>query len=275
MAILTLAQTFEHITVISVKENTNIKKAQGTGSYVGTQLNYENSEGNLNSAKWQQDWLDNQHQEELKASVQALKNGDKVTLYKEKTIDEDKYNGMDAASKKKAGFWSVRKIYQGHIEPPECAGSKKSTAAGKKTTGKPQGRSNVVASDKDIGMKVGHAIKGATSLCLRVKKDFVEGAKEVYEVTDRLTAEYIEKTGADPYQAGQTVGNAVLNACLLASPNRPMEATARKLLDDYIPVITQYITEKEKPAPAPEPAAEAQDEQVPEQQGGFDDDIPF
>jgi hypothetical protein len=269
MGILVLNQRYEHATVFSVKENIQIKKAQGNATYPGTQLNFENASNEAKSAKWQQDWLDNSYQHELKASIQALKAGDKVTLYEEKALDEDKYNAMDAATKKKAGFWSVKKIYQGHVVPVEMA-DKKSVIAPAATAGrKPVARGK---GSNDLGMKVGHSIKGATTLCLRLKKPFMDGAKEVYEVTAELTEYYKARTGQDDYQAGNAAGNAVLNACFMASPNKDIKTIAKKILDEYIPEIEKYIIEQETPAPAPvaEPVQQAESTTA-----DFDDDIPF
>lgn len=273
MGILVLAQSYEHATVFSVKENINIPKAQQqNATYVGTQLNFENSKNEAKSAKWQQDWLDLSYQQDLKASIQALKPGMKVTLYQEKTIDEAKFNAMDDAGKKKAGFWTVKKIYDGHVVPAEMADKKAAApaSAGKPATGgKSKGRTN-----NDLGMKVGHSIKGATTLCLRLKKPFMDGAKEVYDVTAELTDYYKKQTGStDDYAAGNTVGNAVLNACFMASPTKDIKTIAKKILDEYIPEISKYIAEKEAPpAPAPvaEPAADTATPEIP-----FDDDIPF
>ncbi len=270
MSILVLAQFHEHVTVLSVKANTQIKKAQGGGSYLGTRLDYTDSDGEPKAAKWQQDWLDNKYQKELKDSIAALKPGDEITLYKEKTIDEETYDAItDPAAKKKAGFWSVKKIYQGHIDPPEQDEKPaKKGAASKKAA--PKKQTKQAKSDNDVGMKVGHSVKGATTLLLRLKKPFLEGAKEVYDITRELHKEYAEATGLDDWSAGQTVGNAVLNACFIVSPKSPdVRAAARKILA-YIPDITKYIIEQETPVEEPaEPEVEA--EEAPE----FDDDLPF
>jgi hypothetical protein len=270
MGIITLARAYDQVTIINTKLNTKIKKAQGNATYAGTQINYEDRDGEVRSEKIAQSWLDNDYQAELKQAIANLKPGDQVTLYKERTADEDKYNGItDPDAKKKAGYWGVKKIYPGHVIPDEMKSQQGSSTGSNQTGGKRSG--------SNVGMKVGHSIKGATTLCYRLKKPFSDGAKEVYDVTDALTKEYASKLGLSEYDTGQTVGNAVLNACFLMSPKSKatLEQVTRKILDEYLPDITAYIAEKENPKPV-EPE-QSQDPESSDNTGDdFDDsDIPF
>lgn len=265
MGILVLSSFYEYINVLSVKPNTQIKKAQGGGTYAGTQLNYENMEGEVKSAKWAQSWLDNKYQKDLKDAISKLKPGSEATLYWEKTVDEDKYNSMEDGSdeKKKVGNWGVKSITGGHVEIPKAKSTDKAkTAAAKKSPNQ--------KSDGGVGMKVGHAIKGATTLFMRLKKPFVEAAIEVHDLTAELHQEMMEKTGMEDYPAGQAAGNAVLNACFLVSPKNPdLGAIARKILFTYLPEIQKHI---EAPAQEEsEPEVELEAEESPD----FDNDIPF
>lgn len=280
MGIKVLATKYEHIKVISTRLNTSIKKAQGNGTYPGTQLNYENMEGELDSAKWAQSWLDNKYQAKLKETIAALEVGDEVTLYWEKTVDESKYNEMEDGSdeKKKAGNWGVKSITTGHVEIPEQ--TQKTSAAKKATTLKPitimvpkSSKEKSKPSDKDIGMKVGHALKGATTLCSRLKIPMLDAAKEVYQVTSDLTKDYMQATGLDEWTAGQTVGNAVLNACFLVPKNGSIKEAAKKLLDEYIPAITTYVVEQETPPPAEEESSATPVDEEEQPDGG--DDLPW
>ena len=260
MAILVLGKRYVHATIMSVKSNSSIEKAFGKGTFIGTRINYEEKNGELSSEKINQGWLDNDYQAELKASIMALKPGDEVTLYKEKTIDEAAYNGIDdPEQKKKAGHWGVKKIYQGHIQPDGCL------------TASPSKTSFTGGASGGTGMHIGHAIKGATQLCIRQRKAYVEAAKEVYDVTKKLTQEYSSLSGG-----GSTVGNAVLNACFLVPTKKvsvgDLETTTRKILDLYLPEITAYVAEQEAP-PVPVEASSNSEDSAPVVD--FDDDIPF
>ena len=85
MAYTELSRIYTHYTVLGKKLNADIKKAQGNGSYKGSQLTVEDKDGNPDAVKCAQAYLDNSYQSELKEAFERVQSGDKITVVKTKT----------------------------------------------------------------------------------------------------------------------------------------------------------------------------------------------
>lgn len=155
---------------------------------------------------------------------------------------------------------------------------------------------------KDMtGVSVGHAINGAMNFLLNQNQDatndnIVRYASSVHTVTEALKAENKAKNpDMSEYDLGASVGNSVLNAAKLVSPNDDFEislkAIAQEFLDEVVSKVEKFVREgkgapaapKVTRAPAKKPAPKKAQAAEPEPaDNGFadfsdmdDDSIPF
>jgi hypothetical protein len=137
------------------------------------------------------------------------------------------------------------------------------------------------------GVEVGHAVNGAFYLTKHKKLNVVEEAKKVAEVTQKIKQEYSEKNpDLSDYDAGASVGHAVLNACKIigsvtSKSIEDLEELSNKVLDTLIEPVTDFIKESKKDKTAEKKEETKQQEETPEKDSSdentddFEDDIPF
>lgn len=268
-----VASRYDHITLILPPEqNIDVKKAQGNGSYKGTVLTFKNKDGDVESAKMAQAWLDNRYQEGLKAVIAGMTVGGKYTIIKTKVVDMTKEDYEALADKKGVGNWGVKQILDGHVIPdgmgrpasaPSASGAAPRTGGSGQTYGK---RDNT-------GVETGHALNGAMRFLggKATLEDIVATAKTVHDITSQMKKEH---AAANPdmaeYDCGAAVGNAVLNALEIAAARKKTLADvpgiAKKWLAEAVPAIVAHIKppKVEEKAPEPEvnePMSESSDEE--------------
>ena len=274
-----VASRYDHITLILPPEqNIDVKKAQGNGSYKGTVLTFKNKDGDVESAKMAQAWLDNRYQEGLKAFIAGMTVGGKYTIVKTKVVDMTKEDYEALADKKGVGNWGVKQILDGHVIP-DGMGRPAAQAARTGGTGQTYGKRD------NTGVETGHALNGAMRFLggKATLDDIVTTAKTVHDITSQMKKEH---AAANPdmseYDCGAAVGNAVLNALEIAAARKKTLADvpgiAKKWLTEAVPAVVAYIkppkveekAPKSEPTPKPEvnePMSESSDED--------DDSIPF
>lgn len=280
MAYHEIQSRYDHLNVISVKLNADIKKAQGTGTYKGSVINAETKDGEVEQVKVAQAYLDNSYQAELKASFAAIKVGDKITVIKAKTtkLSKEAYEALSDDEKKKNANWGVKAIIQGHVVPDGMSRPQASNTGGAgagQSYGKPK---------DNTGIKVGHGINGAMRYLggKAVAESLLDTAKQVHEISLRVE-EHVRKSNPklSDYDIGASAGNAVLNALEIAGARKmaldKVEGLAIKIIEDIAAPLRDYISpKKEEKAPEPEPEEvnEQEQEQAPEDEDDSSD-IPF
>lgn len=275
-----VASRYDHITLILPPEqNIDVKKAQGNGSYKGTVLTFKNKDGDVESAKMAQAWLDNRYQEGLKAFIAGMTVGGKYTIIKTKVVDMTKedYEALD--DKKGVGNWGVKQILDGHVIPDGMGRPASAPAAsGAPRTG---GSGQTYGKRDNTGVETGHALNGAMRFLggKATLEDIVTTAKTVHDITSQMKKEY---AAANPdmseYDCGAAVGNAVLNALEIAAARKKTLADvpgiAKKWLAEAVPAIVAHIKPPKVEEKAPEPASEV-NEPMSESSEEDDDSIPF
>lgn len=116
MAIKVLREAYDQVTIINLKIDVDVKKFSG-GTYKGWVLNFEDKDGELRASKFNSSWINLKWQDALRGQIEALSAGDKVTLLKQKTCDEAKWEGSSEEERKTLGFWGVVSIEAGHVIP--------------------------------------------------------------------------------------------------------------------------------------------------------------
>lgn len=267
-----VASRYDHITlVLPPEQNIDVKKAQGNGSYKGTVLTFKNKDGDVESAKMAQAWLDNRYQEGLKAFIAGMTVGGKYTIIKTKVVDMTKEDYEALADKKGVGNWGVKQILDGHVIPDGMGRPAARTGGSGQTYGK---RDNT-------GVETGHALNGAMRFLggKATLDEIITTAKTVHDITNQMKKEHaVANPDMSEYDCGAAVGNAVLNALEIAAARKKTLADvpgiAKKWLAEAVPAIVAHIkppkVEEKAPEPEPEvngPMSESSDED--------DDGIPF
>lgn len=264
-----VASRYDHITLILPPEqNIDVKKAQGGGSYKGTVLTFKNKDGDVESTKMAQAWLDNRYQEGLKAFIAGMTVGGKYTIIKTKVVDMTKEDYEALADKKGVGNWGVKQILDGHVIP-DGMGRPAAPVARTGGSGQTYGKRD------NTGVETGHALNGAMRFLggKATLDDIVTTAKTVHDITSQMKKEH---AAANPdmseYDCGAAVGNAVLNALEIAAARKKTLADvpgiAKKWLAEAVPAIVAHIkppkVEEKAPEPEPEvnePMSESSDEE--------------
>lgn len=271
-----VASRYDHITLILPPEqNIDVKKAQGGGSYKGTVLTFKNKDGDVESTKMAQSWLDNKYQATLKGFISLMEVGKQYTIVKVKTVDMTKEDYEALEDKKGVGNWGVKQILEGHVIP-EGMGRPASTAA-------PSANKPYVPAKRDTsGIETGHALNGAMRFLggKATVESIIESAKVVHDITSTLKKEYAEANpGLSDYDSGAAVGNAVLNAIDIAVARKKaltdVPDIARKWLKEVVPAVAEHV----KPAPKSEvkqevkPEPEVAEEALPAVEAAPSDDF--
>lgn len=155
----------------------------------------------------------------------------------------------------------------------------------------------VKKADENIGMLRCHANNGAATLCVASGleldvENLIECAKAVHTVTSSCKSWFaqtdIGKT-MDERELGNTVGNAVLNACYYSTKYN-LEQNVMEYLETIVPAVTDFIKngniEQKKEEPVAVNVQETSDEvfdsnqdfdelDSPEDPFDFDESIPF
>ncbi len=273
-----VASRYDHITLILPPEqNIDVKKAQGHGSYKGTVLTFKDKDGDVESAKMAQAWLDNRYQEGLKAFIAGMTVGGKYTIIKTKVVDMTKEDYEALADKKGVGNWGVKQILDGHVIP-DGMGRPAAPAARTGGSGQTYGKRD------NTGVETGHALNGAMRFLggKATLEDIVTTAKTVHDITSQMKKEH---AAANPdmseYDCGAAVGNAVLNALEIAAARKKTLAyvpgIAKKWLAEAVPAIVAHIKppKVEEKAPEPTPEPEVNEPMADSNDSSVDDDIPF
>lgn len=132
MGYITLGKFYNQGTVISVKLDKPVKRAQSDAMYNAYVVNYEDkTTGEIESVRWATSFFALSYQDVIRGKVESLKAGDEVTFYKEKSGKTAEYEALEDGSdeKKKFGFWGCKTIYDGFVIPPEMEGQESSGKA--------------------------------------------------------------------------------------------------------------------------------------------------
>lgn len=280
-----VASAYDHVEVMQVKQNVDVKKAVGNGSYKGTTLLVQPKDGSdPKTVKIAQNWLDIEYptQQALKAKIAGLKVGDQITVVRNKTVkdmEKEEYDALDKEARKVTGNWGVKEILDGYVIPEgherpaaRTGGTSGQTFGGKRDT---------------TGIETGHALNGAMRFLggKASVEDYVATAKEVHNITAELKAEYAAANpGMSDYDSGAAVGNAVLNALEIAAARKKgldvVPGIARKWLAEAVPAIVAHIKPPKVEEKAPEPVKEEEPvvdeaQAADEEDDDSFDDIPF
>ena len=268
---LTLSQFYNQGTVVKVKLDVDIKKAQGDSSYKGYSIAYEDKTSEeIETIKIASSWLHNDWQKDLLNMIKSLEPGDEFTAYKEKTIKESDHKAIieegDEDKIKKAGYWGVKAIYKGFVVPDQMDDSGSAKAGPKRSGGgKTDIRHIVFGNALNVAMKMKPK---ATPLA-----EIVEFAKaEVYPAAVALTATLKDEyPDLDDYTLGARQGQYLLVAAEKAK-TIPRLVEGVGLLFELVDAAEQELfnpskeEEKEEPADEEQPDLDDEDDE---------DDIPF
>jgi len=228
-----LGRTYVQGTVINVKENGDIQRGVGGGSYKGTQINFfDKKSGDPESAKMAQVWLDLDYQRDLKDTVQSLKSGDEITIYKQREGKASLVEGKsdEEIKEQRLAFWGVKSIHMGHVIPPEMADAPANQSGGK-TVAERGGYDSK-------GVAIGHAIKCANRLLTPAKakdnKTFVAAACALHDITVSLQEEFNDvNKGA--------IGLAVLEASIRCKEFKEVNDVVRGIITEVNPLVTEHV----------------------------------
>lgn len=268
-----VASRYDHITLILPPEqNIDVKKAQGGGSYKGTVLTFKNKDGDVESTKMAQAWLDNKYQATLKGFISLMEVGKQYTIVKVKTVDMTKEDYEALEDKKGTGNWGVKQILEGHVIP-EGMGR---PAAAPSVAGKAYEPFDIAS------VEMLHAMNGAMRFLggKATVENIIETAKSVHDITIALKKEY---AAANPSltnkEVGNRSGNAVLNAIDIAVARKKaltdVPDIARKWLKEVVPAVAEHVKPTPKPEAKPEVAPDVKEDVVEAAPVNDIDDIPF
>lgn len=281
MAYPILARSYQQVRIVEVQEGIEIQKYNGNGvTYNGTMITVRDLGTNkADDITINTGYLNLEFQAPLKATIQALKPGQEVTVLKQKTCPPHAVEGMtqEEAKEKKVGFWGVSAIFDGKIVPPAMQepthwGAGVAAAA--------------PAAPKDLkGIAEGN-VKNVVSKLLDRKKFLDEKVRgsaisKVAELKFTKEAEFAEKTGANAYLTGITVSDGLK----AAAENSKTFAELAEYVDAFIYGATDQAKElvvlpgaKEDAPSEPAPAEDkepAESQSAPAEDYDAGSDVPF
>lgn len=255
-----LGQLYTHGTVIAVQENAQIKRAQGTGTYEGTRVQYSDADGEVDSIKVNQAYLDLKYQKGLKDAIQSLKPGQEFTVYHEKKAERKNIMGVTVEFTDDAGdtqtevrdltadeikeqflaHWGVVSVYPGHVIPDEMAETPVANTTPKE-----------VYKKKDTtGMEAGHAVNSALALLNNSVEDYekvVEISTRIAAISKEVSAVWKSEGDLSKYDADVSSGLAVKAACAMVDDVEKVADTAFDVLRSWYTPVVAFIKDEGKP----------------------------